>query len=72
MLSNQYVPALEWWAQGYTFYTNMRVLQMISYDAVLGYDWLKIHSPMICHWELKALEFNEKGQQVHLEGIASD
>jgi hypothetical protein len=44
---------------------------MTAYDAVLGYDWLKTHSPMVCHWELKTLEFSERGQQVHLEGVTS-
>jgi hypothetical protein len=35
----------------------MRVLDMTSYDAILGYDWLKAHSPIVCHWEHKTLEF---------------
>jgi hypothetical protein len=69
ILSDQYIPALEWWAQGFTFYTDMRVLHMVAYDAVLGYDWLRTHSPMICHWKFKALEFIEGDQHVHLEGV---
>jgi hypothetical protein len=55
--SNMYVPSLELWAQGHTFHTNTRVLELAAYDAVLGYDWLKTHNPMVCHWELKTLEF---------------
>jgi hypothetical protein len=27
---------------------------------------------MVCHWELKTLEFQEKGQHVHLQGIQQD
>jgi hypothetical protein len=50
----------------------MRVLELAAYDVVLGYDWLGTHSPMICHWELKTLEFMEGGQQVHLEGVKTD
>jgi hypothetical protein len=69
MLSDQYIPALELWVQGFTFYTDLRLLQMAAYDAILGYDWLKKHSPMICHWEFKTLEFVEGDQQVHLEGV---
>jgi hypothetical protein len=49
MLSDQFIPALEWWAQGFTFYTDTKVLHMTAYDAVLGYDWLSTHSPMVCH-----------------------
>jgi hypothetical protein len=25
------------------------------YDAILGYDWLKGHSPMHCDWEKRLL-----------------
>jgi hypothetical protein len=69
MISTQYMKAMEWWAQGFTFRTDMRVLELAAYDAVLGYDWLKTHNPMVCHWELKTLEFEEAGHQMHLEGI---
>jgi hypothetical protein len=47
----------------------MRVLNIGAYDAILGYDWLKLHNPTVCHWELKTLEFKENGVQVHLQGI---
>jgi hypothetical protein len=36
----------EWWTQGYQFHTNFKVLLLGSYDIILGYDWLKQHSPM--------------------------
>jgi hypothetical protein len=47
----------------------MRVIELEAYDAILGYDWLKAHSPMVCQWELKTIEFQEKEKLVHLEGI---
>jgi hypothetical protein len=53
--SDHQVKDLEWWAQGYTFHTTMRVLEMGAYDAILGYDWLSAHSPMMCHWDRKLL-----------------
>jgi hypothetical protein len=66
------VVGLEWWAQGFTFHTDMRVLNIAAYDAILGYDWLKKHSPMVFHWELKTMEFVEGNQQVHIQGIRSN
>jgi hypothetical protein len=72
LLSTTRVSELEWWAQGYTFYTDMRVLQFGSYDAILCYDWLKQHSPMVYHWDMKTMEFQEKGQHVHLQGIQQE
>jgi hypothetical protein len=53
--SSKQVNKLEWWAQGHTFHIEMRVLDIIAYDAILGHDWLRSHSPMVCHWELKTL-----------------
>jgi hypothetical protein len=72
LLSDSKVAALEWCAQGYTFHTDMSVVDMGAYDAILGYDWLRVHSPMVCHWELKTQKFQEKGQHVHLQGIQQD
>jgi hypothetical protein len=40
LLSTTSVPQLTWWIQGYTFQTDMRVIDLNVYDAVLGYDWL--------------------------------
>jgi hypothetical protein len=30
-------------------------LDIAAYDAILGYDWLSSHNPMVCHWGLKTL-----------------
>lgn len=45
-ITDQCVPNMEWWAQGHTFTTNMRVLDLPAYDAILGYHWLQAHSPI--------------------------
>jgi hypothetical protein len=50
----------------------MTVLQLGAYDAILGYDWLKAHSPVVCHWELKTVEFQEGEQHVHLQGMQQE
>ena len=34
------VPNLQWFIQGHTFSHDMIVLDMLFYDAILGYDWL--------------------------------
>lgn len=47
----------------------MIVLDMAPYDAILGYDWLKQHSPMKCDWDRKTLEFEHQGQQIKLQGL---
>lgn len=49
MITDHWMPNLQWWIQGHTLTANMRVLDMGAFDAILGYDWLKTHSPMNCH-----------------------
>lgn len=57
MTTDQWIPQLEWWVDGHTMHADMRVLELGAYDAILGYDWLKEHSPMICSWDVQTLEF---------------
>ncbi|XP_071676898.1 uncharacterized protein [Lolium perenne] len=66
---DQMVPQLSWWAQGYSFSTDMRVLPLGAYDAILGVDWLKQCGDMRCSWVTKTLKFDLNGQAVTLRGI---
>jgi hypothetical protein len=43
------VPQLQWWAQGHSFSTDMRMLPLGGYDAILGVDWLKQWGDMRCN-----------------------
>jgi hypothetical protein len=63
------VKDLQWYIQGHTLSSDMIVLDMGPYDAILGYDWLKLHSPMECDWNLKTLKFCLHGQQVKIQGL---
>jgi hypothetical protein len=49
IVTDQQVLGLSRWMQGYTFHTNMKVLNLGAFDAILGYDWLTTNSPMNCH-----------------------
>jgi hypothetical protein len=71
LISDTYVPKVQWWANGHTYKTDMRVLDLSTFDAVLGYDWLRSHSPMKCDWEHKTLEFADQGVSVKLCGDGS-
>ena len=37
---------LQWFIQGHTLSADMLAIDMAPYDAILGFDWLKKHSPM--------------------------
>jgi hypothetical protein len=65
------VPQLQWWAQGHMFQTDMRVLPLGGYDAILGVDWLKQWCDMRCNWATKTLKFEQHGHSVTLHGMPS-
>jgi len=62
--TNSMVSQLQCYCQGQTFTTDMIVLDMHPYDAILGFDWLRAHSPMTCDWENKTLQFQEQGKLI--------
>jgi len=69
VISDKVVPQLSWWCQGHTITSEMRVLDLGAYDAILGYDWLQPHSPMSCHWEVRTISFMHNGKSVTLQGV---
>ena len=71
LFSDQAVPDLQWWCQGHTFTSYMQVLQLGGYDAILGCDWLKLHSPMTCYWDEHKVEFCHQGKAIQLAGVQS-
>jgi hypothetical protein len=72
METTQQVSKLKWYCQGHTLTTDMVVIDMQPYDAILGYDWLKTHSPMNCDWEHTTITFPEEGKMITLQGVKSN
>jgi hypothetical protein len=64
-----FVPQLAWWTQGHTMHSDMLVLDLGGYDAILGFDWLKTHSPMHCHWANRTITFLHQGRLINLQGV---
>jgi len=60
---------LPWYVQGHTLHSDMLVIDMGPYDAILGFDWLKLHSPMQCDWSNKTLTFTHDGKTVTIQGL---
>jgi hypothetical protein len=70
LISDAVVKHMQWWTAGHTFTHDMRVLDLSAYDAILGFDWLKSHSPMLCDWNAKSLTFQDMGVVVTLKGVS--
>ncbi|WVZ93295.1 hypothetical protein U9M48_039289 [Paspalum notatum var. saurae] len=69
--ADRMVPNLQWCCQWHTLQTNMLVLDMAPYDAILGYDWLETHSPMQCNWADRTISFTLNGRTIQLQGLKS-
>ena len=69
MQTDRMVPQLQCYCQGQSFTTDMVVLEMQPYDAILGCDWLQAHSPMECDWKNRTIKFFEEGRTVTLQGL---
>lgn len=48
---SEQVTDMTWSTHGCEFVDSFRVLDLRSYDGIVGLDWLAKHSPMITHWE---------------------
>lgn len=69
--SDSQVQGLKCSTQGHEFSTDMRILELGAYDAILGVDWLTRFSPMNCHWGEKTLQFQHQGNMIMLQGIVA-
>jgi hypothetical protein len=61
-------PLLTWTADGASFQDNFKVLELGSYDGIIGLDWLSKYSPMVTHWEQGWIAIQHEGRQVVLQG----
>lgn len=66
------VQNLQWLTHGQEFTTDMSVLNLRVYDAVLGVDWVAQHNPMQCDWKQKTIQFQQQGTSVQLIGVRTD
>lgn len=50
-----HIPRCSWTTQAHEFVIDMKVLQLVAYDAILGMEWLEDHKPMNVGWRGKRL-----------------
>lgn len=66
---NTQVPNLQWFCQGNTFNTQLKVLPLGTYDIILGMQWLETMSPMWVDWRKKIMRFKYQGTRITLRGV---
>ena len=57
--------------QGHPFQHDLKILQLDSYDLILGMDWLERYSPMEIHWKAKWISIPCDGTQLVLHGLSA-
>jgi hypothetical protein len=60
-----------WSIQGCSFVQDLHVLNLPTFDLILGMDWLERYSPMKVHWQHKWLCIPYHGEQVMLYGCSA-
>lgn len=69
---DSHIPSADWSVQGCSFTTDLKLLPLLSYDMILGIDWLSSFNLMQVHWAQKWLSTPYQGNTVMLYGDASD
>jgi hypothetical protein len=54
-----------------SFVSDFRILELQSFDVIVGMDWLSYYSPMQIHWEQKWLALPYQGEITVLQGMTS-
>jgi len=62
---------LPWSVGQCEFHSDFRILDLQSFDVIVGMDWLSSFSPMHIHWEQKWLALPYNGQFTVLQGMTS-
>ncbi|KAM0865713.1 hypothetical protein ACQ4PT_043087 [Festuca glaucescens] len=62
-----YIPQCQWTANDHQFTTDLKILPLGSFDAILGMDWLEQHNPDI-DWVMKTLQISGPEGVIHLQG----
>lgn len=71
MLCTEFVSGCKWISQGHEFSTDFKILKLGVYDAILGLDWLKQHSPMKIDWQRQLFEVTTEKGYINLQGVNS-
>jgi hypothetical protein len=59
----------KWSVQGYVFQSDLRVLQLQSFDMLIGMEWMERYSPMKVHWSQRWMSIPYSGTHVTLQGM---
>jgi hypothetical protein len=62
---------VDWSVQQCDFLTDFRILDLSSYDMIVGMDWLAMHSPMRIHWLQNWMVISYHNSSALLHGLSA-
>jgi hypothetical protein len=68
---SSYIPHCPWSVGKHQFYTDLKILPLGSFNAILGMDWLEEHNPDI-DWVKKTLHIHQPQGTIQLQGHKQD
>ena len=69
---DSFIPQCPWTSHGHEFVTDFKLISLGVYDAILGMDWLKKHSPMHIDWEAQWMTITTDQGSMDLKAVTSD
>jgi hypothetical protein len=63
-----HIPQATWSIQGHSFTSDLKLLELSSFDMILGLDWLSSFSPMQVHWAQRWISIPYEGATAVLIG----
>lgn len=68
MTSTHMCHGFTWWVQHLKFTFDLRVLDMGSFDIILGVNWMKLFDPILFDFHHSTVTFKE-GRLITLQGM---
>lgn len=68
---DSFIPQCPWTSHGHEFVTDFKLISLGAYDAILGMDWLKKHSPMHIDWEAHHMTVTTDQGVVDLQAVTN-
>nr|XP_027071740.1 uncharacterized protein LOC113696535 [Coffea arabica] len=62
-------PKVAWRIQDYQFQFDMKIMELGSWDIILGVDWMCQFSPITFDFHTLSIALSDRGQLLHLQGF---
>jgi hypothetical protein len=69
LLSSAEMLKVEWFLQGHSFQSDLKLISPQCFDMIVGMEWLERYSPMKVHWAQRWLTIPYQNSHITLQGM---